>query len=92
MKQRRWVEAMIGYCIPAAEIRRLIEDPHSGKPIDLETLREHFAKEISTGAVKANLQVAPISFLRRSSDAKAGHILCQGSDGLDRCERSRGRR
>jgi hypothetical protein len=44
--------------IPEAEIRRLIEDPHTGKPIDLETLREHFAKEIATGAVKANLQVA----------------------------------
>ena len=76
-KQRRWVEAMIGYGIPEAEIRRLIEDPHTGKPIDLETLREHFAKEISTGAVKANLQVAPISFLRRSSDAMAA---CKTTD------------
>lgn len=57
-KQRRWVEAMIGYGIPQAEIRLLIEDPHTGKPIDLETLREHFAKEIATSAVNANLQVA----------------------------------
>jgi hypothetical protein len=50
-KQRRWVEAMIGYGIPEAEIRRLIEDPHTGKPIDLETLRGHFAKEIATACV-----------------------------------------
>jgi len=57
-KQRRWVEAMIGYGTSEAAICRLIEDPCTGKPIDLEILREHFAEEIATGAIKANLRVA----------------------------------
>ena len=56
-KQSGWVEAMIGCGIPEDEIRLLIKNPHTGKPIDLATLRKHFAKEIATGAVNANLRV-----------------------------------
>jgi len=41
---RRIVEAMIGYGIPEAEIYLLIKNPETGKPIDLETLRKHFAR------------------------------------------------
>jgi len=52
-EQRGWVEAMIGYGIPEAEIRLLIKHPQTGKPISLQTLRRHFAEEIATGAVKA---------------------------------------
>jgi len=51
-EQRDWVEAMIGYGMPEAEIRLLIKHPQTGKPISLETLRKHFAEEIATGAVK----------------------------------------
>ena len=51
-EQRRWVEAMIGYGIPEAEIRLLIKHPQTGEAISLETLRKHFAEEIATGAVK----------------------------------------
>src|SRR5215831_3622096 len=51
-EQRGWVEAMIGYGMPEAEIRLLIKHPQTGEPISLETLRKHFAEEIATGAVK----------------------------------------
>ena len=51
-EQRGNVEAMIGYAIPEAEICLLIKNPETGKPIDLATLRKHFAAEIATGATK----------------------------------------
>ena len=56
-EQRGWVEAMIGYGMPEAEIRLLIKHPQTGEPISLETLRKHFAEEIATGAVKAKALV-----------------------------------
>ena len=43
---------MIGYGIPEADICLLIKNPETGKPIDLKTLRRHFAKEIATGLTK----------------------------------------
>jgi hypothetical protein len=51
-EQRGNVEAMIGYGIPEAEICNLIKNPGTGKAIDLETFRKHFAAEIATGATK----------------------------------------
>jgi hypothetical protein len=50
-EQRGWVEAMIGYGMPQAEIRLLIKHPQTGEPISLETLRKHFAEEIAAGVV-----------------------------------------
>ena len=54
-EQRRWVEAMISYGIPEAEMRLLIKHPQTGEPISLEMLRRHFATEIATGAAKAQV-------------------------------------
>ena len=68
-EQRGWVEAMIGYGMPQAEIRLLIKHPQTGEPISLETLRKHFAEEIATGAVKA--KALAIALLRGSSGATA---------------------
>jgi hypothetical protein len=51
-EQRGNVEAMIGYGIPEADICLLIKNPETGKPIDLKTLRSHFAREIATGVTK----------------------------------------
>lgn len=51
-EQRGNVEAMIGYGIPEADICLLIKNPETGKPIDLTTLRRHFAREIATGVTK----------------------------------------
>ena len=56
-EQRGWVEAMIGYGIPEAEIRLLIKYPQTGEPISLQTLRKYFAEEIATGAVKVKALV-----------------------------------
>src|SRR5262244_484570 len=56
-EQRGWVEAMIGYGIPEAEIRLLIKYPQTGEPISLQTLRKYFAQEIATGAVKVKALV-----------------------------------
>jgi len=51
-EQRGNVEAMISYGIPEADICLLIKNPETGKPIDLKTLRRHFAREIATGVTK----------------------------------------
>jgi hypothetical protein len=51
-EQRGNVEAMIGYGIPEADICLLSKNPETGKPIDLKTLRSHFAREIATGVTK----------------------------------------
>ena len=47
-EQRGCVETMIGYGVPEAEICLLIKNPKTDKPIDLESLRKHFAAEIAT--------------------------------------------
>jgi hypothetical protein len=57
-EQRGNVEAMTGYGIPTAEICLLIKNPETSKPIDLATLRKHFAREIATGATKLKALVA----------------------------------
>jgi hypothetical protein len=66
-EQRGCVETMIGYGVPEAEICLLIKNPETDKPIDLETLRKHFAAEIATGAAKMKLLTSN-SFLRQFSD------------------------
>ena len=73
-EQRGWVEAMICYGMPEAEIRLLIKHPQTGEPISLETLRKHFAKEIATGAAKAKVLVG---------DRILGWILGRDGDLLD---------
>ena len=56
-EQRGWVEAMVAYGAPEAEICLLIKNPQTGEAIGLETLHKHFAAEIAAGAAKANLLV-----------------------------------
>ena len=51
-EQRESVELMISYGAPETEICLLIKNPETGKPIEVETLHEHFASEIATGATK----------------------------------------
>ena len=91
-EQRRWVEAMIGYGIPEAEIRLLIKHPQTGKLISLETFRRQFAEEIASGSVKVKALIGERivgSILgrerspRRPGASHAGYTLCQGLDGLD---------
>src|SRR6516225_3160102 len=56
-EQRESVELMISYGAPETEICLLIKNPETGKPIEVETLREHFASEIATGATKLKSQL-----------------------------------
>ena len=51
-EQRESVELMISYGAPETEICLLIKNPETGKPIEVQTLREHFASEIAAGATK----------------------------------------
>ena len=67
-EQRESVELMISYGAPEAEICLLIKNPETGKPIEVETLREHFASEIATGATS---RCSAIALLQRCSGAMA---------------------
>src|ERR1700731_1147999 len=55
--QRGNVEAMTGFGISQEEIRRVVINPETGKPIDKKTLELHFVDEIETGQIKANATV-----------------------------------
>ena len=90
---------MIGYGIPEADICLLIKNPETGKPIDLKTLRRHFAREIATGVTKlkslaGNRIVAAMvgrdgGVTDELTQAKLLMLFAETSDGL---ERNRGRR
>jgi hypothetical protein len=69
-EQRQNVEAMIGFGIPIDDIARLIKNPATNKPLDLKTLRKHFADEIATGFTKATAAVAQSLFAEAT---KGGH-------------------
>lgn len=64
--QRRQVEAMAAYGIPAADISRVIG-------IDPKTLRKNYRDELDLGETKANAQVAGFLF----SAAKNGNVTAQ---------------
>jgi hypothetical protein len=64
--QRRQVEAMAAYGIPADDISR-------GLGIDAKTLRKHYRDELDLGETKANAQVAGFLF----SAAKNGNVTAQ---------------
>jgi hypothetical protein len=56
-KDRRTVEAMVGYGITHEQIAKAIG-------INPKTLRKHFREEIDTGEVKANAKVAESLYLQ----------------------------
>ncbi len=64
--QRRQVEAMAAYGIPAADIGRALN-------VDAKTLRKHYREELDLGATKANTQVASFLF----TAAKSGNVTAQ---------------
>jgi len=68
-EQRKQVEAMKGYGIPEPDIALLIINPRTEKPIARETLRKHFAYELSVGNAKANAKVAQ-SLYQQATDGK----------------------
>ncbi|MGE3990874.1 hypothetical protein [Pseudorhodoplanes sp.] len=64
--QRRQVEAMAAYGIPADDIARVVG-------IDAKTLRKHYREELDLGSVKANAQVAGFLF----NSARNGNVTAQ---------------
>jgi hypothetical protein len=66
--QRRQVEALAAYSIPADNISRIVG-------IDAKTLRKYYREELDLGEVKANAQVAGFLF----NSAKKGNVSAQYS-------------
>src|SRR6202048_5475850 len=64
--QRRQVEAMAAYGIPADDISRVVG-------VDPKTLRKYYRDELDLGETKANAQVAGFLF----SAAKSGNVTAQ---------------
>src|SRR3954464_8381401 len=64
--QRRQVEAMAAYGIPAHDISRVVG-------IDAKTLRKHYRDELDLGETKANAQVAGFLF----NSARNGNVTAQ---------------
>jgi len=65
---RRLVEALVGCKITQDEIRLLIVNPKTGKPISLQTLNRHYRQELRVGRVKAI--VGAYGNLRRAMNGK----------------------
>jgi hypothetical protein len=64
--QRRQVETLAAYGIPAEDISRVIG-------IDPKTLRKHYRDELDLGTTKANAQVAGFLF----NSARNGNVSAQ---------------
>src|SRR3954468_21716152 len=64
--QRRQVEALAAYGIPADDISRVVG-------IDAKTLRKHYRDELDMGETKANAQVAGFLF----NSARTGNVTAQ---------------
>lgn len=60
--ERKQVEALAGYGVPIEQIAVLVRDG-----IDADTLRKHFAKELTAGKAKANAQVGKTLFQKAMS-------------------------
>src|SRR3954454_17951575 len=64
--QRKQVEAMAAYGIPAQDISRVVG-------VDAKTLRKHYREELDLGETKANAQVAGFLF----NAARSGNVTAQ---------------
>src|SRR5260370_42034303 len=58
--QRNMVRKLTGWGIPQQHICRVVTNPQTAKPLDPKSLRKHFALEIGTAAVEANVCVASL--------------------------------
>ena len=61
-RDRRAVELMVRHGVPLEEIRRVVVNPATGKPVSKTTLTRHFRREIDSGMVQANTEVAESLF------------------------------
>ena len=71
--QRELVQAMSAYGIPQDDIRLLIINSQTKKPLSRDTLAKAFEEEIATGTAKANAQVIGALF----KNAVGGNVTAQ---------------
>jgi hypothetical protein len=77
-QERRLVETLAGYGVPAEEIRRIVVNPASGKALSAKMLLRHFGDELARGLAKANANVAESLFRLAVGQAKVvvdGEVL-----------------
>ena len=67
-EQRKQVTTLAGLGLRHEEIALLVENPTTSAPVALHTLRRHFARELETGALKANAKVAESLFKKATGD------------------------
>lgn len=68
--QRKLVEQLAAFGTTQEDICTLVTHPHDGKAISQPTLRKHFAKELKSGALKANVKVAQNLFAIATGEGK----------------------
>ncbi len=77
-EQRRLVEGMAALGIPETDIAKNV----GPKPIDPKTLRKHFRRELSTGAMKATARVAETLYQMATSGTSVAATIfwmkCRG--------------
>jgi hypothetical protein len=56
-EQRNQVEKLVGFGLVQDDIRQLILNPYSNKPISRPTLRANFKRELTVGTIKTNANV-----------------------------------
>ena len=61
-EQRKIVETSAGLGITHEDIRQLIINPNTGGAIAIQTLHNHFKKELEQGGAKAKVQIAESLF------------------------------
>jgi len=57
-QQRHIVSMLSGMKVGQAEIARLILNPRTGRPINIDTLQKHFAEELATGTARLKLALS----------------------------------
>ena len=67
-EQRRNVETLAGLGLRHQDIRLLVINPSTSKPIEEKTLRRRFAQELASGAPKAHAKVAQSLFQKAIGD------------------------
>jgi len=65
---RKRVETLAGLGIKIEDIRYMVENPRTGKPIDDDTLRRHFKAELSSGRPKAHAAISQSLFKKATGD------------------------
>jgi hypothetical protein len=70
-EHRELVKLLAGYGIPEARIVKVIRNPHTRRPIGVETLKKHFEEELESGAMEMDAVVCEML----STKIRQGNIV-----------------